>query len=101
MASTANRNELNRRAVALKALTNHPSWPEFEAEVERKTERLKRTAMLTALSDQGADQRKLDTIRGTIAALNWMVGVPKNAEHTLERFLREQGLEVPDEQHRV
>jgi hypothetical protein len=68
----------------------------MEAEVQRKIEKLRKTAQVIALSDKGAEQRKLDTIRGTIAALNWFVGVPKNAESTLERFLREQiGEEIP------
>lgn len=94
--SREDQNELNRRAAALSALAKHPSWAEMEAEVQRKIEKLRKTASVIALSDKGADQRKLDTIRGTIAALNWFVGVPKNAESSLERFLREQlGEEIP------
>lgn len=65
----------------------------MEAEIDRKVERLKRTAMLVALNENGADQGKLDTIRGTIAALHWMKGVPRHAESTLQRFLLEQGFE--------
>jgi hypothetical protein len=65
----------------------------MEQEIDRKIERLRRTAMNLALVPEGADQRKLDTVRGTIAALNWMKGVPRNAQHTLEKFLREQGIE--------
>lgn len=65
----------------------------LEAEIDRKIERLRRTATNVALSPGGADQSKLDTIRGTIAALMWMKGVPKGAEHTLQRFLEEQGIE--------
>jgi len=89
-------NLLNRRASALAALSKHPSWPELEDEVERKIEKLRKVATAIALNEQGADQRKLDAIRGTIGALNWLVGVPKNAESTLERYLREQGLEAGD-----
>jgi hypothetical protein len=88
---------LSRRAGALAAFTKHPSWPEFELVVEEKIARLRRTAATIALLDTGADQRKLDQIRGTIAALKWFTGVPPNAQGTLEEFLREQGLEVPDE----
>jgi hypothetical protein len=88
---------LNRRASALAALAKHPSWPERAEEVGRKIERLRKTAVTVALADGGADQRKLDMIRGTIGALNWLVGVPKRSEHSLEEYLREQGLEVPDE----
>jgi len=83
-------NELNRRAAALGAISKHPSWPELEAEIERKIEKLQRAAMRIALSDEGADQRRLDTIRGTIAGLRWMIGVPTRAESTVERFVREQ-----------
>jgi hypothetical protein len=85
--------ELNRRADLLSALLRNPSWQLMEAEIDRKIERLKATAQLIALVPEGADQRKLDTVRGTIAALNWMKGVPRHAEHTLERFLKQQGIE--------
>lgn len=63
----------------------------MEEEIDRKIERLKRTATNIALATTGADQSKLDTIRGTIAALHWMKGVPRHAENTLQRFLEEQG----------
>jgi hypothetical protein len=88
---------LSRRAGALAAFTKHPSWPEFELVIEEKIAKLRRTAANVALHDSGADQRKLDQLRGTIAALKWMAGVPKNAQGTLEEYLREQGLEVPDD----
>lgn len=88
---------LNQRADRLSSILNTTGWKELEAEVERKIERLKKVASALALDPNGADQRKLDTIRGTIAALNWFVGVPRNAQATLERFLREQGIEVEDE----
>lgn len=90
-------NELNRRAAALSGLARNPAWAEMEAEVERKIERLRKTVAAVALDPEGADQRKIDTIRGTIAALAWFVGVPRNATATLERYLREQGIEVEDE----
>lgn len=92
----ATQHELTRRAATLAALVQHPSWPEMEAEMGRKIERLKRTASIVALQDDGADQRKLDQIRGTIAALNWFLGVPVKATSSLERFLSEQ-LEMEDE----
>ena len=38
------RTSLNRRASALAALAKHPSWPELEAEIGRKIERLRKTA---------------------------------------------------------
>jgi hypothetical protein len=65
----------------------------MEQEIDRKIERLRKAATNIALNPAGADQSKLDTIRGTIAALNWMKGVPRNAQATLERFLREMGIE--------
>jgi len=88
---------LMQRADRLSSLQGHIGWRELEAEVARKIERLKKEASILALDPEGADQRKLDTIRGTIAALRWFVGVPKHANGTLERFLREQGIEVADE----
>jgi hypothetical protein len=89
--------ELNRRADRISSLLPTPGWQELEAEVDRKIARLRKVASALALAPDGADQRKLDTIRGTIAALNWFVGVPKNAQATLERFLQEQGIEIEEE----
>jgi len=89
--------ELNRRADRLSSLLPTVGWAEMEREVERKCERLRKTAATQALNPNGADQRKLDTIRGTIAALMWFVGVPRNAQHTLEQFMREQGIEMEEE----
>jgi len=88
---------LIQRADRLSSVVNTPGWQELEAEVERKVERLRKTASIYALSPDGADQRKLDTIRGTIAALRWFVGVPHKAQSTLEEFLREQGIEMSEE----
>jgi hypothetical protein len=90
--------ELNRRSDRLSSLLMTVGWGEMEAEVERKCERLRKTAASIALHPDGADQRKIDTIRGTIAALQWFVGVPRHASATLERFLREQGIEVEEEE---
>lgn len=91
------RQELARRADRLSSVLSSTGWRELEAEVDRKIIRLRKIAAAEALKPEGADQRKLDTIRGTIAALNWFVGVPKNAQATLERFLQEQGIEVEEE----
>lgn len=84
--------ELNRRADLLSSLLSAPGWQYMEAEIDRKIEKLRKTAQNVALHPDGADQSKLDTIRGTIAALQWMKGVPRHAEATLKRFLREQGI---------
>jgi len=89
--------ELNRRADRLSSLLATPGWAEMEAEVERKIARLKKEAGNLALNPAGADQRRLDTIRGTIAALRWFVGVPRHAQDTLEKFLAEQGIEMEEE----
>jgi hypothetical protein len=85
--------ELNRRADLLSSLLRNPGWQMMEEEIDRKVERLKRTATNVALHAEGADQSKLDIIRGTIAALHWMKGVPRHAESTLQRFLEEHGFE--------
>lgn len=99
--STKTQAELNRRADLLSALLKNPSWQFMEEEIERKIGRLKLTAQNLALLPEGADQRQLDTVRGTIAALIWLRGVPRRADHTLKQFLREQGIDedqVPEEE---
>lgn len=89
--------ELNRRADRLSSLLPTAGWQELEAEVERKIVRLRKTAAALALDPKGADQRRLDRISGFIAALDWFVGVPHNAQKTLVQFLREQGIELEEE----
>lgn len=91
--SREEQNVLNRQAAALSAIAKHASWPDFVAAIETKIAKQQRLATTIALSDGGADQRRLDQIRGTIGALNWMLGVPQHSQKVLERFLREQGLE--------
>lgn len=93
MANQATQAELNRRADLLSSLLRTPGWQLMEEEIDRKIERLKHVAVNVALQQGGADQTKLDTIRGTIAALHWMKGVPRHAESTLQRFLEQQGFE--------
>lgn len=94
--SREQQNALNRQAAAIAAIGRHPSWPELERAIGEKIEKQKRLASTIALSDTGADQRKLDQIRGTIGALNWLLGVPRHSQSTLEKFLQEQGMEVID-----
>ena len=90
--------ELVRRADRLSSLMgNQAGWAEMEATVARECDRLRKTAMRIALSPEGADQRALDVIRGTIKALRFFVIVPKNAQADLVRFMREQGIEMEDE----
>ena len=91
-ASERTQAELNRRADLLSSLLKAPGWQFMEEEIDRKIERLRRTAMNIALQPGQVEQAKLDTIRGTIAALHWMKGVPRHAENTLQRFLQEQGI---------
>lgn len=91
--SREEQNALNRQAAALAALARHASWPDFVTAIEAKIEKQRKLAATIALSETGANQRKLDQIRGTIGALNWMLGVPQHSQESLARFLREQGLE--------
>ena len=95
--SEEQRAEVARRADRLSSVVGTTGWRELEAEVDRKIIRLRKTAATLALSPDGADQRKLDTIRGTIAALNWFVGVPRKAQATLDKYLQEQGIEIEED----
>jgi hypothetical protein len=78
------------RGAALAAISQHPSWPDFEAEFAQKIEQLRARAMAIALDPNGANQRELDTIRGSLMTLRWIMAVPSNAEARLESYLKEQ-----------
>lgn len=84
------RERIVSRGGALAALSQHPSWPDFEEEFRQKIEQLRRRAMVAALNPNGADQRELDVIRGSILTLRWLLVVPANAEARLEQYLRDQ-----------
>jgi hypothetical protein len=88
--SREQQNELNRRAAAIGSLLKNPAWVEIEAALLRKIEGQDKTLLNITKHPDGADQRKIDRIIGTIAGLNYVLGLPKNAEAALERYLREQ-----------
>lgn len=90
-------NDLRRRQGELSGLTKNPAWPTLVAESERKIVKLEKLALHLALKPDGADQRKLDEIRGFITAIRWLVGTPVAAENSLNAFLRRQGIEIDDE----
>jgi hypothetical protein len=90
-------NERNRQAAAISGLLRNPAWVEMEAALERKIEHQRQTLLAVAMHPEGADQRKIDRILGTIGGLNYILGLPKGAEHRLARWLDQQGIEVEDE----
>ena len=92
------REVLTRRQAALSGLTKNPNWPEFVAEWKRKVARIEKDMLRIAKSDNGANQRQLDYMRGCIDMLNWQITMPNVAEHNLIRFLRSQGIEIEEEE---
>lgn len=91
------RRELLTRSSSLNALSQHPSWPDIEAEVLRKRERLEREMLVRALGSRAGrhaapvDQREIDYLRGFIGGMEWLVAVPTSAQTTLENYLKQQG----------
>lgn len=87
MSVAPNREVLRQRASHLSSVMNHPGWEENVEEAKREIERRKRQAAMLALSEEGADQRKLDYLRGYIAALRWTYRMPEAAGHKLEKWM--------------
>lgn len=86
---------LVQRQANLTALTKHPSWPELEAEVERKQTRLEKHILARTLGSTAAfEQREIDYLRGFVNGMKWLVAVPVSAENSLERYLERQGLKL-------
>ena len=81
---------LRQRASRLSAVMNHPGGEEHVAEAKRKIALLEKKAQLQALSEEGADQRKLDYLRGWIAALRWTYRMPEAAGTKHEQWLLEE-----------
>jgi hypothetical protein len=87
-------NELRRRQGEVSSIYKNPYWGTFVEEGEKKIVKLEKLALNIALSPNGAEQRKLDEIRGFIAAVRWILGTPPSAENSLNAFLRRQGIET-------
>ena len=89
---------LMTRAADLTALSSHPSWPELQAEVGRKRERIEKLILAKALGSKDVvDPMELQYLKGFVHGMDWFSQVPVQAEGTLERFLREQGVTVEGE----
>jgi hypothetical protein len=86
---------LASRQATLTALTQHPSWPELEAEVGRKRARIEKIVLAKTLtSPRPVATEELAFYRGFVAGMEWFSRVPAQAEGSLERFLKEQGVSV-------
>jgi hypothetical protein len=84
------REVIRQRAARISALQQHPAWEEWVAEAKRKIAKLEKEAARLALADGGADQRKLDEVRGWIDALRWTYKMPVAATSQLRRFMEEE-----------
>lgn len=96
--SREDREELTRRQAALSGITKNPLWAEQVAEWGRKIARMEKSLMLIARSIEGADQRKIDYLRGSIDILRWQISMPNHAEASLKKFLLAQGIEIEEEE---
>jgi|SRR5262245_56560198 len=82
----------------LTALYQHPSWSTLEAEVDKKEAQITKTLTALALSTKsGISLEQQAYMRGFIHGMRWFTAVPAQAERSLERFLRDQGVDVPQE----
>jgi hypothetical protein len=93
-------NDEARRKAALTALTSHPSWPELAAEIEQKVKKIEKLVLHDALVAKGGrpiSERDLIYLRGFVWGMRYITTVPRTAEATLERFLREQGIRIDEE----
>ena len=84
------REVIRQRAARISALQQHPAWEEWVAEAKRKIAKLEAEAARHALAHEGANQRRLDEIRGWIDALRWTYKMPEAATSQLRRFLEEE-----------
>jgi hypothetical protein len=89
--SDETRRVLHQRQAEFTALSKHPSWPEFEAEVGRKVARLEKVILARVLSSTTEfTQREIDYMRGFVNGMRWLVAVPSGAEARLENYLQQQ-----------
>lgn len=96
--SRETREELTRRQAALSGITRNPLWQDQVAEWQREITRIDKRLLREAQNSDGANQRTLDFLRGFKQALQWQINMPDNAERNLIRYLRSQGIEIPEEE---
>ena len=86
---------LASRQAALTAVSQHPSWPELVAEVGRKRARIEKVVLAKTLgSPKAVDPIEMGYLRGFVQGMEWFAAVPEQAEASLERFLKAQGVNV-------
>ena len=74
-------------AAAIGGLQGTHGWREVEAEIAERQERLKQALLVSVLEEPNGDpiQREIDYTRGQLAALRWVLGLPKRQEGVYER----------------
>jgi hypothetical protein len=84
---------LAQRQANLTALTQHPSWPELQAEVGRKRARIEKTVTVKVFGGrEPVDPIEMAFWRGFVEGMEWFAGVPEVAEARFERYLRDRGV---------
>ena len=90
--SEAEARNLMTTQSALTALSQHPSWPDMVQVVADKEQTIRRIIVAQALRPTPLDQRQIDYLRGFVHGMRWFLAVPDQAETTLERLFKEQGI---------
>jgi hypothetical protein len=86
--------ELLARQGALTSLTKHPAWPDLQAEVMRKRQRIEKLVLAKTIAAKPGtiNEPEITWLSGFIAGMEWFSQVPEQAEASLERFLKAQGV---------
>jgi len=91
------RDHLVRRQAALTGLSRHPSWPDFEEEIDLKGRRIEKHILARTLGGtEPISEMEIYYWRGFIQGMRWLAAVPTGAENRLEQFLRSQGVQLPE-----
>lgn len=83
------------RQADMTSISQHPSWPTLEAEVEKRVKKIEKIVVAKTLGTGALariDELELAYYRGMIAGMRWFTAAPPSAERALERFLQAQGL---------
>lgn len=73
-------------AAAIGALRGTRGWQALEREIEERAQRIRGSLLLDILDEANeSPQRDIDFTRGQLAALTWVLGLPKRQEGIYER----------------
>jgi len=90
-----------RHKASLAALTKHPSWPDYIEAHRIALAAVEKKMLLMLKGTTPFDRAQMERWRGQVDVLEWQIAAPKQAEASLIRYLRSQGVEIAEDEEEL